>query len=756
MSTSKAVTAKADNLGFVRLNPGELRLIKSAKEGSSVDLTELSEKNRIIRPQLLRKLCLTPEAVTPFGVRVSGAIFNENLILNGIDIDWPLYLDNCMMIGICLRGKIGDLVLDSSKVTGCIDAQMCQCRGFWSMKMAEVVGELIITNARIEGPLIANGAKIRNAHGKAVMAQGICVDSWFMEQAEVDGEFFIADGRIKSQFIGIGAKFRNAGGDAVMAQGIFANAWFMDGAEIDGAVHLANARIEGQFSAVGTKFRNSGYRAILAEGISAKSWLMNLSQVDGRFSISQARIEGQFVAKGACFSNPGDDAIMAQSVCANDWLMQDGCKVHGMINLAGAIFKHIEFSDTTISKCSGVAIRLDGATIEGALVTEKGFRAVGALVLDGLKAESAKIGFRHAIIVAHVAGEAHAIEEPPRELVARRVYEKHRLNAISAVETRIGRFVLPETVPDGIVDLSRARIGTLEDFASGWAHPEKEVFWMDEAGKKHEISHIVLGGTTYEFLENPDGEDDGDSKVLARYRWFDFFIGLPAKRTEARFRTFKRALFGLPPFDADSDTSIPAIWERRRNWLLGQHSRELDGRFDPQPWRQLARTLAAQGYSKEARMIAIKRRVRERMDSSARLHSRSLNWLLELLADYGFNPWKTVFWSAGLIIAFGALYAWASREWGTGEQAHHFIPIALGDIANGAKQGHYIYPDFNPWLYSLDQFIPLLDLGMAGFWRPAGHWLYIASVVEQFIGAFLVALSITGFTGLLTRDEPGV
>ncbi len=29
-----------------------------------------------------------------------------------------------------------------------------------------------------------------------------------------------------------------------------------------------------------------------------------------------------------------------------------------------------------------------------------------------------------------------------------------------------------------------------------------------------------------------------------------------------------------------------------------------------------------------------------------------------------------------------------------------------------------------------------------------------ATVVEQFIGAFLVALTLTGFTGLLTRDEP--
>ncbi len=33
------------------------------------------------------------------------------------------------------------------------------------------------------------------------------------------------------------------------------------------------------------------------------------------------------------------------------------------------------------------------------------------------------------------------------------------------------------------------------------------------------------------------------------------------------------------------------------------------------------------------------------------------------------------------------------------------------------------------------------------------NWLYLLAVFEQILGVFLVALFITGFTGMLTRDE---
>jgi hypothetical protein len=61
-------------------------------------------------------------------------------------------------------------------------------------------------------------------------------------------------------------------------------------------------------------------------------------------------------------------------------------------------------------------------------------------------------------------------------------------------------------------------------------------------------------------------------------------------------------------------------------------------------------------------------------------------------------------------------------------------------------------------MYSLDVFLPFVDLGMEKYWRPKtttwlGVVLYYLSVFEGLIGAFMISLVVTGFTGLLTRDE---
>jgi hypothetical protein len=69
-----------------------------------------------------------------------------------------------------------------------------------------------------------------------------------------------------------------------------------------------------------------------------------------------------------------------------------------------------------------------------------------------------------------------------------------------------------------------------------------------------------------------------------------------------------------------------------------------------------------------------------------------------------------------------------------------------------------VYPRFDPLMYSLDVFLPLVDLGVEKYWRVntgtrLGVALYYLSVLEGIIGAALLLLIVTGFTGLLTRDE---
>ncbi|MEM9279598.1 MAG: hypothetical protein AAGA76_13575, partial [Pseudomonadota bacterium] len=81
------------------------------------------------------------------------------------------------------------------------------------------------------------------------------------------------------------------------------------------------------------------------------------------------------------------------------------------------------------------------------------------------------------------------------------------------------------------------------------------------------------------------------------------------------------------------------------------------------------------------------------------------------------------------------------------------------------------YPDFYSIVYSADVFIPLIDLGEERYWLPnsktvisyeedesgkgfpIGMIVYIMVLAERILGAVLMAIAVTGFTGILTSSD---
>jgi len=235
---------------------------------------------------------------------------------------------------------------------------------------------------------------------------------------------------------------------------------------------------------------------------------------------------------------------------------------------------------------------------------------------------------------------------------------------------------------------------------------------------------------------------------------------------------FEYRFFAHPSGQPDG---VKDIGRARTDWLAGQSVEELRERFNPQPWKQAATVLRSMGYDEDAQDLSIERRVRQRFARSTPVGRRFISWLLHKTADYGFNPWKTVCISIGVILGFAVVYFWGVRAcdgygvWsstpGACGQAPPFAAVRYGDIRPGIAE--HAYPAFNPIMYSLDIFVPVLDLGAESYWhantaamRPVGYGirrvgllLYLGVVIERFLGAILIAIAVTGFTGLLTRDE---
>ncbi len=172
---------------------------------------------------------------------------------------------------------------------------------------------------------------------------------------------------------------------------------------------------------------------------------------------------------------------------------------------------------------------------------------------------------------------------------------------------------------------------------------------------------------------------------------------------------------------------------------------------------------------------------------------RAIDWFLDVVAAYGYKPWRTVGIGLGVILAFILLWALGMRgcaEPGCRDESVFVRTDVAGytrlhDISEKEKQ---TYPDFNPVGFSFDVFIPLFNFGYQDTWGvktdyeetyaippipcwgrkdngapqaplkcrniarftvPWGGILYILYVLEIFLGAVLTTIAIAGFTGLL-------
>jgi hypothetical protein len=170
----------------------------------------------------------------------------------------------------------------------------------------------------------------------------------------------------------------------------------------------------------------------------------------------------------------------------------------------------------------------------------------------------------------------------------------------------------------------------------------------------------------------------------------------------------------------DTETSGKA----RLTWLLLQLSDHLSGTgFRPQPWEQAYSTLKAMGHDREARQLAI-----SRIDTQLRVGSfgwLSGSWerLLGILVGYGHQPWFGVIWSAALIVLFALVYQAADL--------HALFMPTDADVAREIARGGALpawYGTFEPFVYSLDTFVPFLDLGLETRWQAASAATTVCSL----------------------------
>jgi hypothetical protein len=152
----------------------------------------------------------------------------------------------------------------------------------------------------------------------------------------------------------------------------------------------------------------------------------------------------------------------------------------------------------------------------------------------------------------------------------------------------------------------------------------------------------------------------------------------------------------------------PTDAKSRLEWIARQPSG-----FRPQPYGQLAKVMRERGSDIGAIDVMIAKEQARRRVGGLGLGERIWNVLLEVTIGYGYRPMRAIWWIFFFVVLGAVLFGWGYRErtiTPTESAAYDCF------VRNGEPPLHY--PPFNAFVYSLENFLPIVDLHQGIYWRP--------------------------------------
>jgi hypothetical protein len=251
------------------------------------------------------------------------------------------------------------------------------------------------------------------------------------------------------------------------------------------------------------------------------------------------------------------------------------------------------------------------------------------------------------------------------------------------------------------------------------------------------------------------------------------------------------------------DLAGPLDLAFRKAWL--RKGAQFNGQFHPQPYQQLAKFYRETGHRYESREILVAKEIEQRKatrkairEGKARTESWLIpdvlaflnllwDWTTRLIAGYGYKPWLSLGWLAGMI---GIIWTAAYFTWDAGDFAPNSaivltspewkavadLPEVYTSLSEHSKQ--MIVEDMtpaHPWsapdapgkdyetfyslAYALDVVVPVLDLGQTDAWAPSpargnwGYWMFYAQKMFIVAGWVVTAIAAAAISGMIRRDD---
>lgn len=195
--------------------------------------------------------------------------------------------------------------------------------------------------------------------------------------------------------------------------------------------------------------------------------------------------------------------------------------------------------------------------------------------------------------------------------------------------------------------------------------------------------------------------------------------------------------------------NAPAEASIRKLWLKMQPPAHIGRDFKPQPFEQLIKVLKDMGHPEEARQLAIERQwflIRRRLAEwrcglkGAFGALGALLWAATggLLIGHGYRPLRVLFIMGAVGLACGfyfrlaadqGVFAPRDSQVFLADQFKDCRPEAHGNwtkCAEIAGEKFAEYPQFNPWIYSFNVLLPVVDLQQEKSWGPMRKEVHFA------------------------------
>jgi hypothetical protein len=474
-----------------------------------------------------------------------------------------------------------------------------------------------------------------------------------------------------------------------------------DGLAVEGDLVLSSARLE-----------NPNGNALSADGMTVEGgvFLDEGFHATGAVRLVGARIGGQLRCTGARFENPNGNALSADRMTVEGSVFLDqGFHATGMVWLVGArIGGNLECTGTQLENPNGDALSADGMTVEGDVFLDQGFHATGEVRLLGVR------------IGGQLSCRGARLENPNGD-------------ALSADGMTVeGDLFLDEGFhATGKVRLLGSHIkGDLSCRNARFENPN---------GDALNVQRSTVEGSI--FLDR--SELNGALNLqYSRLRVIVDDEGSWPQRGRLR-------IDGLE-YEGFAGDRTPTDARRRLEWLR----RQLPD-FRPQPYDQLARVFRRMGREADAVEVLIAKQEDLIRHGKLSWWGRLTRRILGVTIGHGYRSGRALLWSLAFVIAGALIFGWANAR---GLMAPSSPEILTDPLYRAGGTIPPDYPRFEALAYSLDAFLPIVDLHQEGFWLPdAGKpfgalvriylWIHIAA------GWFLSTLFVSGVTGLVRRLE---